>query len=78
MLTLERDQFTGLLGSLETIRHMWRFETVKKVPLLISLPNSHKFKVAMAFKTVEFKEGSVIVEQVKLGHPTFKAKIFKH
>jgi hypothetical protein len=31
LLALHRDDFTGLLGSLTHIRHMWRFEALRKV-----------------------------------------------
>ena len=31
LLALHRDDFNGLLGSLTHIRHMWRFEALRKV-----------------------------------------------
>lgn len=32
VLALHRDDFNSLLGSLTHIRHMWRFEALRKVP----------------------------------------------
>ena len=31
LLALHRDDFDALLGSLSHIRHMWRFEALRKV-----------------------------------------------
>lgn len=39
MLTLRRDAFHQLLGRLDTLRNMWRFEALRRVPLLRGLPD---------------------------------------
>ena len=35
LLALHRDDFNTLLGSLTHIRHMWRFEALRKVSTLL-------------------------------------------
>lgn len=40
LLALHRDDFNKLLGSLSHIRHMWRFEALRKARLMLQAPDA--------------------------------------
>ena len=65
VLTLHRDQFTALLGSLEAIRNMWRFEAVKRVPLFSALPHGHKHRIAAALNQLQLPAGAMAVKEAR-------------
>eukprot|EP00878_Enallax_costatus_P044420 GHUV01053026.1.p1 GENE.GHUV01053026.1~~GHUV01053026.1.p1 ORF type:complete len:120 (-),score=28.76 GHUV01053026.1:127-486(-) len=63
-LTLDRDAFHNLLGRLESLRNMWRFEALQRVPLFAKLDNKTKASVAAALGQVQMPKGTAVVTQV--------------
>ena len=52
LLALHRDDFNTLLGSLTHIRHMWRFEALRKVSILMRVCGS----IMMSFMGHPFRQ----------------------
>ena len=52
LLALHRDDFNTLLGSLTHIRHMWRFEALRKVSILLRVSCS----LVMSFMSHPFRQ----------------------
>lgn len=67
MLTLSRDAFHSLLGRLDTLRHMWRFEALRRVPLLRGLPDKARGELSAALGQLAVSKGDAVVTQVRLG-----------
>lgn len=65
-LTLERDAFHALLGRLDSLRSMWRFEALQRVPLFSHLDAKTKAAVAAALGQVSIARGTAVVTQVKV------------
>eukprot|EP00798_Chlamydomonas_sp_ICE-L_P007831 gene7831-1030_t len=72
VLTLSVDQFNLMLGNLNQLQHVWRFEALRRVPLLISLDNEVLIKMAGALEPMVKKKGEAIVKQIIL--PMVKKK----
>ncbi|KAG2497546.1 hypothetical protein HYH03_004293 [Edaphochlamys debaryana] len=66
-LSLSREQFTRLLGNLATLRNVWRFEALRKVPLLASIEPSTRAQLAAALKPVSYKAGDDVIKQGDIG-----------
>jgi cytochrome P450 len=66
LLTLHREQFQLLLGSLDALRHMWRFEALRRVPLLDQLPDKARAELAASLAQYTAPKGSAVVTQVSL------------
>jgi hypothetical protein len=64
VLTLRREAFHQLLGRLDTLRHMWRFEALRRVPLLRGLPDKKRAELAAALSQLAVPKGSAAVTQV--------------
>lgn len=64
VLTLHREAFHQLLGSLEALRHLWRYEALRRVPLMDQLPEKSKMEVAAALAQLYTPKGSAVVTQV--------------
>lgn len=62
-LSLDRDSFHALLGSLDSLRSMWRFEALQRVPLFAKLDHKSKAAVASALGQVNMPKGTAIVTQ---------------
>ncbi|KXZ43473.1 hypothetical protein GPECTOR_89g493 [Gonium pectorale] len=67
VLTLSRDQFTHLLGNLATLRNVWRFEALKKVPLLSAIDAATRASLAGALRPVSFQVGADVIRQGDIG-----------
>ncbi|GLI69549.1 hypothetical protein VaNZ11_014092 [Volvox africanus] len=67
VLTLSREQFTKLLGNLTQMRSLWRFEALKKVPLLSALDTTTRSSLANALRSVSFKAGEDVIRQGDIG-----------
>ena len=63
-LTLERDAFHALLGRLDSLRSMWRFEALQRVPLFARIDAKTKAAVAAALGQVSMPGGTAVVTQV--------------
>lgn len=63
-LTLDREAFHALLGRLDSLRSMWRFEALQRVPLFAKLVNKTKAAVASALGQVNMPKGTAVVTQV--------------
>ncbi|KAI8463719.1 MAG: putative cGMP-dependent protein kinase [Monoraphidium minutum] len=68
VLTLHRDAFHTLLGRLDTLRHMWRFEALRRVPLLRGLPDKARAELAAALTQLVVPKGAAAVTQGEEGH----------
>lgn len=64
-LTLDREAFRALLGRLDSLRSMWRFEALQRVPLFAQLDNKTKVAVAGALGQVNMPKGTAVVTQVR-------------
>lgn len=69
LLTLTRDDFDSLLGSLADIRHMWRFEALRMVPALAGLTSAQRSQLCPAMKPVRVQAGRIILSAGR--PPTF-------
>ncbi|WIA19038.1 hypothetical protein OEZ85_003698 [Tetradesmus obliquus] len=67
-LTLDREAFHSLLGRLDSLRSMWRFEALQRVPLLARLDHKTKAAVAAALGQVAMPKGTAVVTQGERGH----------
>lgn len=63
-LTLDREAFHALLGRLDSLRSMWRFEALQRVPLFAKLDHKTKAGVASALGQVNMPKGTAVVTQV--------------
>ncbi|KAL0050057.1 hypothetical protein WJX82_003639 [Trebouxia sp. C0006] len=61
VLTCHRDDFQTHLGRLTDIRRLWRFEALRKVPLLASLNAAQRSDLCTALKPRIFNAGESIV-----------------
>jgi hypothetical protein len=64
---LDREAFHSLLGRLDSLRSMWRFEALQRVPLFARLDHKTKAAVAAALGQVHMPKGTAVVTQVRLG-----------
>ncbi len=64
---MSRDAFIHQLGNLATIRHMWRFEALRRVPLFAKLSDAQRDGLAAALEQVTFPKGTAVVTQVGAG-----------
>lgn len=55
VLTLSRDQFTALLGSLDHLRTVWRVEALRRVPLLRELSSKQLHHLAGVLAQVRLR-----------------------
>jgi len=53
-----------VLGELSQLRHMWRFEALRRVPLLSPLTNEVKAKLCSILKQQSYPASSEIITQV--------------
>ena len=58
-----RDLDPWLFG-LQDIRHMWRFEALRKVPLLAPLTPAQRSNLCTVLRAEHYKRGGVIIRQV--------------
>jgi hypothetical protein len=65
-LTLDCEAFHSLLGRLDSLRSMWRFEALQRVPLFARLDHKTKAAVAAALGQVHMLKGTAVVTQVRL------------
>lgn len=63
LLCLDRKAFTELLGDLRQLRHTWRFEALRRVPLLQQLSNSARGQLCDIFEQVVVPKKTRIVSQ---------------
>ncbi|DBA94882.1 TPA: cGMP-dependent protein kinase [Trebouxia sp. C0004] len=67
VLTCHRDDFQTHLGRLTDIRRLWRFEALRKVPLLASLNAAQRSDLCTALKSRIFNAGESIVRKGEPG-----------
>ena len=58
--TLARKSFDGLLGPIQDV---WRFEALRKVPILFSLSNSQVFDLAQCVKYHTLQAGQIVFKK---------------
>lgn len=58
--TLARKAFDGLLGPIQDV---WRFEALRKVPILFSLSNSQVFDLARCMKYHTLQAGQIVFKK---------------
>lgn len=63
LLCLDRKAFTELLGDLRQLRHTWRFEALRRVPLLQQLSNSARGQLCDILQQVIVPKKSKVVSQ---------------
>ncbi|KAL4451289.1 hypothetical protein ABPG77_009361 [Micractinium sp. CCAP 211/92] len=66
-LACTRAAFDKHLGSLAGIRNMWRFEALRKVPLLTPLTAQQRLALCTAFASVKAQPGQAVVTQGDAG-----------
>lgn len=62
-ISCSKDEFDKHIGKLNDIRILWRFEALRKVPLLSALTQEQKFELAGALKPINFAAGEVVVRK---------------
>lgn len=62
--TLTRKSFDSLLGPIQDV---WRFEALRKVPILFSLSNSQLFGLAQCMKYHTLQAGQVVFKKGEPG-----------
>lgn len=67
LLCLERAGFKERLGDLSQLRHMWRFEALRRVPLLASVSSELKAKLCAMLKQQSYPAKADIVLQGSSG-----------
>ena len=67
VLFCSKESFERHLGSLSEIRNLWRFETLRKVPLFSDLTQEQKLALANAFETVTFASHEIVVKKGESG-----------
>lgn len=71
VLACTREDFDAHLGSLAEIRNMWRFEALRKVPLLAGLTQAQRLALCNAFVQRHFSAGSTVVAKGDTGNEFF-------
>lgn len=71
--TLTRKSFDSLLGPIQDV---WRFEALRKVPILFSLSNRQLFGLAQCMKYHTLQAGQVVFKKGEPGEPTFPSNHF--
>lgn len=66
--TLTRKSFDSLLGPIQDV---WRFEALRKVPILFSLSNSQLFGLAQCMKYHTLQAGQVVFKKGEPGEPIY-------
>lgn len=67
LLCLERHAFNSLLGDLRALRHTWRFEALRRVPLLQQLSNSARGQLCDILEQVIVPKKTKVVSQGEPG-----------
>ncbi|GAB4820005.1 hypothetical protein N2152v2_007051 [Parachlorella kessleri] len=62
-----RDDFNHHLGSLEDIHNMWRFEALRKVPLLAPLKTQQRLALCRSFRSRSFHSGEAVISKGEQG-----------
>ena len=62
--TLARKSFDSLLGPIQDV---WRFEALRKVPILFSLSNSQLFDLAQCMKYHTLQAGQIVFKKGEPG-----------
>ena len=62
--TLARKSFNSLLGPIQDV---WRFEALRKVPILLSLSNSQLFDLAQCMKYHTLQAGQIVFRKGEPG-----------
>ena len=70
-LACTREDFDKHLGSLAEIRNMWRFEALRKVPLLAGLSQAQRLALCNAFAPRQFAAGATVVAKGDPGDAFF-------
>ncbi|KAI7838861.1 hypothetical protein COHA_007362 [Chlorella ohadii] len=63
VLCCTRADFDRHLGSLGEIRNMWRFEALRKVPLLAPLTSQQRLALCTAFTAVSIRAGEGVIKK---------------
>ena len=66
-LTCTREVFDAHLGSLDDIRNLWRFEALRKVPLLAELTAAQRLKLCSAFVPRAIAAGGAVITKGEAG-----------
>ena len=66
-LSLSRENFNKRLGTLEEIQHMWRYEALRKVPILSKLTKTQRNKLVLVMQERTYQDGEVIIKQGEKG-----------
>lgn len=66
--TLARKSFDSLLGPIQDV---WRFEALRKVPILFSLSNSQLFDLAQCMKYHTLQAGQIVFKKGEPGELLF-------
>lgn len=67
LLCLDRKAFNSLLGDLTALRHTWRFEALRRVPLLQQLTNSARGQLCDILEQVIVPKKTRVVSQGEPG-----------
>ena len=70
-LCLSRDDFNKRLGSLEEIQHMWRFETLRRVPIFSKLTKTQRNKLVLVMQERNYRKGDIIIKEGEKGDEFF-------
>lgn len=65
VLCLEREAFKKLLGDLGQLRHTWRFEALRRVPLLQQLSHAARSQLCDIFRQEVFPKKARVVTQAR-------------
>jgi hypothetical protein len=65
-LVLSREQFQLQLGNLSQLRSMWRFEALRRVPLLCTLKHDLMSKLAEGLVSEKFSAGQDVIREVRI------------
>ncbi|KAI3430680.1 hypothetical protein D9Q98_005269 [Chlorella vulgaris] len=71
VLACTRADFDTHLGSLAEIRNMWRFEALRKVPLLTALTSQQRLALCTAFETRKMSAGQAVIRKGEQGDTFF-------
>ncbi len=71
--TLARKSFDSLLGPIQDV---WRFEALRKVPILFSLSNSQLFDLAQCMKYHTLQAGQIVFKKGEPGNVPLAAAMF--
>ena len=67
LLCLARHDFAKLLGDLKQLRHTWRFEALRRVPLLQQLSHAARSQLCEIFQQVAYPPKGKVVAQGEPG-----------